>query len=82
MCVIPLPDQIGSARDDAAAARAELLRLRSERDRHLLDAVGNAKAAAEAAVALELSTIKAKESAARLRAARADAEKVQRLTGL
>ncbi len=68
--------QAEAARSDSSTARGDVLRLRAERDKHLLDAVGNAKAAAEAAVALELSRIKALEAAARLRASRAIAEKV------
>ena len=72
-----LEQQAETARADSATARGEVLKLRAEREKHLLDAVGNAKAAAEAAVALELSRIKAMEAATRLRAARAIAEKVR-----
>ncbi len=64
------------ARLDAVSAREAVKRVRTERVSELLTAIGRAKAAAEAAVALELARITAAESVARLRAQLAELDKV------
>lgn len=63
------------SRQEAVAAREMVKRVRAERDSELLAAVSRAKAAAEAAIALELARIKAAESAARIRAQLAELDK-------